>query len=147
MNDRGKLIALVLIVVVVGALVFPIAYNKAKAGAVPNLTTTLEPLKKENKTCVESAAYMRASHMILLDNWRNEVIREGKKVYVSKTDKKEHDMSLQNTCMKCHTSKVEFCDKCHNFVGTAPKCWDCHIPPVEKKSQAEKTDGRSKIDG
>ncbi len=147
MNDPGKLIAVILIIVVGASLAFPLVYNKAKAGAVPNLSAELEPLKKDKKTCVESAAYMRSSHMQLLNDWRNEVIREGNRIYVSKTDKKEYEMSLQNTCTKCHTSKAQFCDKCHDFVGTAPKCWDCHIPPVEKKPQAEKTAGRSKIDG
>jgi hypothetical protein len=43
-------------------------------------------------------------------------------------------MSLQNSCMKCHSNKKEFCDKCHNYVAVKPYCWSCHIAPKEDKS-------------
>jgi hypothetical protein len=47
---------------------------------------------------------------------------------------KEFEMSLQKTCMKCHTNKAEFCDKCHNYASVRPYCWDCHIEnPKEAK--------------
>ncbi len=157
MSDPGKLIALVLVIVVGGALFFPMVYNKALGGGAPDLAPALEQMRKDKITCVESTAFMRSSHMILLNNWRTEVIRDGSKgpsgtyhpfkMYKSNNDKKEYEMSLQNGCMKCHTSKAQFCDKCHNYVGAAPKCWDCHIPPVEKTPAADKTAGRSKIDG
>ena len=43
------------------------------------------------------------------------------------------EMSLQNTCMACHTSKKEFCDQCHNYANVTPFCWDCHVEPKEKE--------------
>ena len=45
---------------------------------------------------------------------------------------KAYNMSLQNTCMKCHPNKSEFCDKCHNYTSVKPYCWDCHVEPKEK---------------
>jgi cytochrome c oxidase subunit 2 len=38
-------------------------------------------------------------------------------------------MSLQNTCMHCHSNKQKFCDECHTYVAVKPYCWDCHIAP------------------
>jgi hypothetical protein len=33
--------------------------------------------------------------------------------------------------MACHTSKKEFCDRCHDYTSVTPYCWDCHLAPVE----------------
>jgi hypothetical protein len=43
-----------------------------------------------------------------------------------------YEMSLQNTCMDCHSSKKEFCDQCHDYAEVSPFCWDCHVQPEEK---------------
>ena len=65
----------------------------------------------------ESKDIMRQQHMKILDDWRDQVVREGNRIYISKTNHKEYQMSLQNTCMKCHDDKEKFCDKCsYNFV-------------------------------
>jgi hypothetical protein len=66
----------------------------------------------------------------MLNNWRDEVVREGNRLYVA-ADGKEYNMSLQNTCMNCHSNKSKFCDECHNYVAVKPYCWDCHIAPKE----------------
>ena len=78
--------------------------------------------------CVEPREFMAAEHMQLLDTWRDMALREEKRVYVS-TKNKEWEISLQNTCMSCHTNKVEFCDKCHDANSVDPYCWDCHVEP------------------
>ncbi len=82
---------------------------------------------------------MKSSHMQLLDQWRDEVVRNGKRIYVSSTGK-EFNMSLQNTCTKCHAKKAQFCDRCHNYVDSKPNCWDCHIEPADKEKQAARSD-------
>lgn len=52
-------------------------------------------------------------------------------------DPKKYEMSLQNTCMKCHSNKEEFCDQCHNYANVSPFCWDCHVqPPVEQPKES-----------
>jgi len=80
------------------------------------------------KECIESKEFMRERHMVLLDQWRDWALRDGKRIYTNHKGK-EFTISLQNTCMKCHQSKADFCDKCHTNAGVSPYCWDCHIQP------------------
>jgi hypothetical protein len=81
--------------------------------------------------CVESVDYMRASHMDLLDRWRDAVVREGHREYVSSTGQ-TYDMSLSRTCMGCHANRTEFCVQCHSYAGVDPTCWNCHVEPEGK---------------
>ena len=48
--------------------------------------------------------------------------------------REKHVKSLTNTCMSCHTDKAKFCDRCHDTVGVAPYCWDCHNLTPDQKS-------------
>ena len=80
------------------------------------------------KECIESKEFMRTEHMQLLNEWRDWALRDGKRTYINHKGK-EFTISLQNTCLKCHNNKAEFCDKCHNDAGVSPYCWDCHIQP------------------
>lgn len=80
------------------------------------------------KECIESKEFMRKEHMVLLDEWRDWALRDGKRIYTNHAGK-EFVISLQNTCMKCHNNKADFCDKCHTDAGVSPYCWDCHIQP------------------
>mgnify|MGYP001173941177 FL=1 len=91
----------------------------------PELAVPTEPGKTQ---CIEPREWMRAEHMSLLNTWRDEAIREGKHEYVA-SDGRIWNISLQSTCMACHTNKVEFCDKCHNSNNVDPYCWDCHVAP------------------
>ncbi|HID97609.1 MAG TPA: hypothetical protein EYP57_05405, partial [Thermodesulfobacteriaceae bacterium] len=87
----------------------------------------------EKKECVENTAFMRSTHMQLLNDWRDQALREGNREYVNHKGEKI-TISLQNTCMKCHSNKEAFCDKCHTYAGVKPYCWDCHIAPKGNKS-------------
>lgn len=107
----------------------PLWYNAAsgKAAAMPALP------KASGTQCIESVDYMRISHMDILESWREQVVREGKKSYTA-SDGKQYDMNLVGTCMSCHTSKEEFCGRCHTYSGVDPNCWTCHVAPeVTKK--------------
>ena len=108
-------------------ITFPIWYNVVggKASYTPELK-----IISEEKSCVESKEFMRMEHMQLLDDWRNSVVRKNKRTYIAH-DGKEHDMSLTNTCLKCHSNKTEFCDQCHNYLEVTPTCWNCHNVPEE----------------
>ncbi len=86
--------------------------------------------------CIESREFMRANHMILLDEWRNAVVRDGDRTYVAKKDGKSWDRSLSRTCMSCHTNRMQFCNECHTYVDVEPDCWDCHVEP-EKALEEE----------
>jgi len=47
-------------------------------------------------------------------------------------DVREHEKSLTGTCLSCHSSKEAFCNRCHEYVGADPYCWECHIDPGER---------------
>ena len=128
MYDAGKIISGIIIFIII--LTVPVWYNRVlgKVNFVPELK-----LVTKEKRCVESKDFMREEHMQLLDEWRTRVVREGAdRAYIS-SDKKSHEMSLTKTCLKCHSNKKEFCDKCHDYLMVSPTCWDCHIIPEEKK--------------
>ncbi len=129
MYDAGKIISGIIIFIII--LTIPIWYNRVIGKML--YTPELKIVTKE-KNCIESKEYMRDSHMQLLDNWRTMVVREGKeRIHISQLDNKKHEISLTNTCIKCHSNKKDFCDKCHDYLMVSPKCWDCHIIPEEKK--------------
>lgn len=158
MYDGGKII--VGLIACLAFFLSPFIYDAGKAAKAPE--PELSAKAKDAKECVESASYMRAWHMQLLDEWRQTVVRKGERYYrpvenaaemrldqglldqwrhivsdgerryVPKTDKVYYK-SLQVTCMDCHSNKSKFCDQCHNYMGVSPYCWDCHIAPEEKK--------------
>ena len=158
MYDGGKI--LTGLIIGLGLLLSPFIYNAGKAAKAPE--PELTPKAKKANECVASKSFMRAWHMQLLDEWRNEVVRDddryyrprevaremrldkhlldqwrhlvsdGTRHYIPKKDKVYYK-SLQMTCMDCHSNKTKFCDECHNYMGVNPYCWDCHIEPEEKK--------------
>ena len=104
----------------------PVFYNLGKAYEVK------PELPRDQKECIEDARTMRDKHMQILNDWRNEAVREGKRIYVNAKGQ-QYVKSLTNTCMSCHAEKDKFCDRCHNTVGVAPYCWDCHnLSPNQK---------------
>ena len=132
MNDKKIIITGLIIFFVF--LTFPFWYNLGKASPVPE--PKLTDKAKAAKECVEPKEYMKVEHMQILDIWRDGVVREANRVYISEKGKK-FNMSLStgdDSCMGCHSNKADFCDKCHDYASVTPYCWDCHIePPKEKK--------------
>lgn len=90
-----------------------------------------------HEKCVKETAYMQTSHMVLLNKWRDEVIREGKRELVETVGGEMVEKSLQNGCLSCHVSKIKFCDRCHEYANVKPYCWDCHLAPVETPASKE----------
>ncbi|MFW6324022.1 MAG: sulfate reduction electron transfer complex DsrMKJOP subunit DsrJ [Desulfovibrionales bacterium] len=125
MYDGGKI--LIGIIIFLALFAFPLWYN---VGGPAYATPELQEVEKADN-CIRETDWMRAEHMSLLNEWRDDVVRADKRLYLSEELGEAVPMSLQNTCMDCHTSKTEFCDKCHNDLGVSPYCWDCHIPPKE----------------
>jgi len=125
--DSGKVfIGIVVFCLLVG---FPFLYNRGKAAKVPEAelnTPVIQAMPEEERTCIESREYIRDNHMKLLDEWRDEVVREAKGDYVAPT-KKRYTISLQKTCLRCHSNYDSFCDRCHAYTGIKPYCWDCHL--------------------
>jgi [DsrC]-trisulfide reductase subunit J len=108
-----------------GVITYPVWHNL-------EARTTVQPpvlvLPQHEKDCVAPVSFMRTSHMKLLLDWRDRVVREDQRKYVA-YDGKVYDMNLTGTCMKCHEKKG-FCDRCHNYAGVrTPYCWNCHVDP------------------
>ncbi|MEW6607796.1 MAG: sulfate reduction electron transfer complex DsrMKJOP subunit DsrJ [bacterium] len=125
MYDKGKIIPG--LIIFVGLITFPFFYNLVKASGKPEPGLDTPVINKmSKKECVKPKDVMRTEHMKLLHEWREAVIRHGNRE-VGIIDGVRYEKSLQKTCMKCHSNKADFCDRCHNYVDVQPNCWNCHI--------------------
>jgi len=111
---------------------FPVWFNGLDAGPLPK--PELPP--GGEKECVAPVAVMRDSHMQLLNEWRDDVLRNSDRVSVT-VGGKEYRKGLQLACMQCHSNKEKFCDTCHTYAAVQPTCWDCHLTPAEAASKKE----------
>ncbi|HYA42723.1 MAG TPA: sulfate reduction electron transfer complex DsrMKJOP subunit DsrJ [Syntrophobacteraceae bacterium] len=132
----GKYILIGLIIFIVLAT-FPVWFTHGRTVAPPDLKLDTPVIgKMAVKQCVLPKEEMITGHMKLLNDWRTQVVRNNERMYVA-SDGKTYEMSLQNECMKCHSNKSEFCDRCHTYAGLEkgvdPYCWNCHIAPKENK--------------
>ena len=140
MYDTGK-VALG-IFVFLAFMTFPIWYGAVRGEA------QAEPSQMAEGRCAAAVDFVRAQggevpeesearariarieHMEVLDQWREEVVRQNKRHRADVGPADGHrSKSLSNNCLGCHTNKARFCDTCHTNVGVAPYCWDCHVDP------------------
>lgn len=121
----------VIIGIVIFAAIFSSPFWTSWIGQNYTKTGVVSPA--DEKTCIEDTEFMRAQHMRLLNEWRDQALREENRVYVSALNGKKWGISLQNTCLKCHSNYTEFCEKCHVANSVYPYCWTCHIIPTEGK--------------
>ena len=132
MYNGGKILLGLIIFIALVTAPFWLSGKLATAKPDPKVDTPeILKLPESERQCVESKAYMKKEHMKMLNEWRDWVVRDGVTVYTSTTGK-QYTMSLQNTCMQCHSNKKQFCDECHNYASVKPYCWDCHLEPKEK---------------
>jgi len=130
MYDAGKIITGLMIFL--GLMTFPFWYSKGKAVPPADIKIDTPAIQRlPEKRCVEPTPYMRAKHMELIDFWRQSVVRERDRIYLA-SDGKKYNRSLSHTCLNCHSNKEQFCDRCHNYSGVKPTCWNCHVIPKEK---------------
>ncbi|MCX6551993.1 MAG: sulfate reduction electron transfer complex DsrMKJOP subunit DsrJ [Acidobacteria bacterium] len=123
MRDRGWILGAFAVVLVL--VTWP-AW-RAVASAPPRRPDLPRPAGAT--ACVAPVEFMRASHMTLLVQWRDRVVRDGVRTYVD-SDGRVVTMSLSGTCIgACHTDKTKFCDRCHDYAGVTPTCWNCHVVP------------------
>lgn len=85
-------------------------------------------METKGKQCVAPAEYMRKNHMLLLNNWKDSVVRDGERFHIM-PDGSMLEKSLTKTCLGCHVSKKQFCEECHTYVSVKPYCWECHVVP------------------
>ena len=125
MSDRGRI--LLGLIVALAVLTLPIWLGAVRGGDArrPELE-----LPADETQCVAETDYMRAEHMQVLMDWRDEVVRDSDRTLTT-SDGRRFEKSLSRTCMKCHYNKDEFCDRCHDYAAMSPYCWDCHVEPQE----------------
>lgn len=143
MYDAGKVI--IGLAIFVAIFTSPIWINLSVGQEVrePDLSPALAASKDGG--CIEDTEFMREKHMDLLNDWRNEVVRDHDRFYtrdghevmwseLAKEPEKfalygdeKVQKSLSNTCMKCHSNYTDFCNACHTNSGVDPFCWDCHL--------------------
>ncbi|MEE9442324.1 MAG: sulfate reduction electron transfer complex DsrMKJOP subunit DsrJ [candidate division Zixibacteria bacterium] len=125
MYDSGKVIIGLVIFLIL--ITFPMWYNVA-TGEAENVPELEKPVKGD--ACVADTEYMRSFHMDVLNQWRDAVVRDGQRIYTA-PDGRKFNMSLTHTCLDCHASRKNFCEKCHTYLKVTPYCWDCHTVPEE----------------
>jgi hypothetical protein len=132
MHDRGRIVLGLL--VFLALVTFPVWYNlvSGKESRPPEIE-----LPQDESRCVADREFMRAEHMQLLMDWRDEVVRNNQRIYTT-ADNRQFPMSLSGTartkdggsCMSCHANKDKFCDRCHDYLAVKPYCWECHVEPA-----------------
>ena len=125
--DKGKIFAG--LAIFAGLVAAPFWYNPVFGNGKSAPPEVKLPAKE--KQCVLPRAEMRASHMQVIYDWRETVVRGGGRS-VKLPDGREMVMSLSNTCLGCHEGKKQFCDSCHGYLAVQPFCWDCHFDPKEQ---------------
>lgn len=118
-NSRQLRARAVLIAVIV--LLFPFGYSVAAAlfssGPTPEDPFLALPENPE-QGCIRDLEYMRFRHMDLLTEMRDTGVRGGAAREVTFTG-----------CTVCHTSREDFCTRCHQAVNLTPDCFECHYYP------------------
>jgi hypothetical protein len=130
MYNGGKIITgLIIFVLLISA---PFLLNVGQANELPEISLDTPAINQlSEKQCVESVEFMRSQHPQLLNDWRDQVVREGESIYVSSSGKM-YEMSLDNNCLQCHSNQSQFCDACHTYTSVELYCWDCHGGGIAK---------------
>ena len=97
MHDAGKII--IGIAVFAALASFPIWYDAAHGDIPASVNPKIITSEKE---CVAPTEYMRSSHMDLLNQWRDTVVRTGARIYTTESGR-HFEMSLTHTCMGTFT--------------------------------------------
>ncbi|HHW06016.1 MAG TPA: sulfate reduction electron transfer complex DsrMKJOP subunit DsrJ [Clostridia bacterium] len=129
MYNGGRVLAGLAVFFVIATLPFWLGFG-AQAEAPELDLNTPRILQMPEQKCVLPVETMRSQHMELLKDWRDWAIRDGRREYQA-WDGTVYPVSLQNTCLDCHSNKADFCDRCHDYSNVEPDCWTCHLEPEE----------------
>jgi len=123
MGDKGKILFGLSVFVIL--VTFP--FWGRLAGGEPEVgrAELVYPAPSKATACVEDSAWMAANHMNLLNDWRNQAVRQGITEYQSTTGQ-NWTISLTGTCLDCHDDRDNFCTRCHDYSDVTPTCWACH---------------------
>jgi len=128
LNENKKAFAIILPVLII---LFPFGYsilNYVFAHGKQGTQPFIEMPDERYKNCVRETAYMRFHHWELLNEIREEVVREGKRGEIG-LDK----------CRECHPNRERFCNQCHNAVSLKPDCFGCHYYPASPQKASNES--------
>lgn len=115
---RGQArIAVILVLLILAPLGISVAERLIPKGPA-SAQTFLQRPDAQYQNCVRDTVYMRYRHWELLRGVREEVVRYGIR----------GDITIDR-CRQCHTSREQFCNKCHDSVSLKPDCFQCHYYP------------------
>lgn len=117
MYKGGRIIASLIIFVAV--LSFPFFYNMGKANAGPEV----DPQQLAYLQSIEPALNMTASHPQLFNQWRDQLVRDGKTVYINSEGKKI-DINIEK--LAASGPSGQFCVSCHEYTAVKITCTSCH---------------------
>ncbi len=141
MRNKTNIVVGVLVFIIVMTAPIWLNFGKSAAADAPEVsldTPTINAMSE--KKCIYDTEYMRENHMEILHQWKVQVVRDGNRTLVT-PDGRKFEMSLQNTCLDCHSNYDEFCKKCHDYNGVEPNCWTCHVnPSTQVGANVEKGD-------
>lgn len=124
MNNGLKILTGIIIFVLL--ITAPVLLNIGRAGEGPDPSLNTPAISQmEDKHCVEEVDFMRARHPQLLNDWRDQAVREGNTIYINSSGE-EYAASLEKSCLQCHSNREQFCEACHTYAAVQPYCWDCH---------------------
>lgn len=127
MGEKGKILLGLSVFVIL--VTFPFWSRLAAAGEPdPGRLELAYPNPSKATACVEDSAWMAANHMNLLNDWRDQAVRQGITEYASATGE-TWTISLTGTCLDCHDDRDNFCTRCHDYADVQPTCWECHTTP------------------
>ncbi|MHC4663299.1 MAG: hypothetical protein ACYS8W_16685 [Planctomycetota bacterium] len=120
-SNNGKVVIAIVVLIVV--ILLPLGYSAvcfalSKGTQSANVSESFLEQPKDKGECVRDKKYMRYNHWVVLYEMRDMAMRQGKKP--------QHNLK---DCYGCHTSRTNFCDKCHNVVNFNPDCFGCHYFP------------------
>ncbi|CDX04776.1 sulfate reduction electron transfer complex DsrMKJOP subunit DsrJ [Desulfitobacterium hafniense] len=131
MHRKGKIIIGLIVFIALATL--PFLYNLGRENKGPNININTPRIQElEVKQCIESTEYMRANHMKLLVDWRDDVVRKSDRTYVNSRGE-SYEKSI-DTCLDCHhdpnaNTEDQFCITCHDYASVKPDCRQCHSWP------------------
>ncbi|MCL1879434.1 MAG: sulfate reduction electron transfer complex DsrMKJOP subunit DsrJ [Actinomycetia bacterium] len=124
MHKGTRIIAFIAVFLIIATM--PFLANHGQASADPEVSLDTPAVNEMPvKQCIEPLQDMRSEHMQILDSWRDRVVREGQTTYVNSVGQ-PYEMSLDETCLSCHSNREQFCDSCHSYSGVDVYCWSCH---------------------
>lgn len=129
MGDRGKIVFGLAVFVIL--VTFPFWSRVAASGESQTRLPELD-YPTDETACVEDTPFMTANHMDLLNQWRDDLVRDGIQEYTATSGGNAgqvYEMSLTKTCLDCHESRDDFCTRCHDYANVTPTCWECHTTP------------------